>query len=283
MSEIERIRKMAADGTITEQEAAELIAVLDDIDRTESDIDAAGTAADAASSGESPPDMSRASTDVTAKPTADRAAARWNPPRDVTWLAIEMIAGDIEVDVDGSLSEPVAQGPDGMRLEATDDGFVLRFARGRGFLDGLLNNIQREPVLVRVPEGFGVDLRVKAGDVDIRGVPYLRGKLVAGDVSARGVRAIDLSMSAGDLDVELDASEGDSRIAMTAGDLHVKLAPASDVEVEGRVSIGDASVPKGFELASKGLGKSYRGTLGQGRAKLEIVQSTGDSKVSVAS
>lgn len=283
MSEIDRIRKMAADGTITQQEAAELIAVLDDIDRTESDIDATGMAADAASSGGSPPDMSRASTDVTSKPAADRAAARWTSPRDVTWLAIEMLAGDIEVDVDDSLSEPSFEGPEGVRLEPTDGGFVLRFEKGRKFLEGLLNNVQRDPVRVRVPKGFGVDLRVKAGDVDIRDVPYLRGKILAGDVSARGVRAIDLTMSAGDLDIALAASEGESRIAMTVGDVHVKLDPSSDVVVEGRISIGDASVPAGFEITSKGIGKSYRGTLGQGRAKLEIVQSTGDSKVSVAS
>lgn len=286
MTEIERIRQMAADGTITREEADELIAVLEDIDRTERAVGAVGSAADRASSNAEPeaaepPDLSRARVEA-AQPTRTEPEASLATPADARWLTIDTLAGDIDVRVDPSLDAPVAEGPDGLRLEAVDDDFVLRVER-EGFLDGFLKGKVDIDIDVRIPEGFGVDLRMKAGDVDLRGVPFLRGQLLAGDVSAKGLRAVDLSMSAGDLELELAATEGENRVSMKAGDLHVRLDPGSDVAVEGRVSIGDVSVPDGFQVTSKGLGKTFRGTLGRGAAKLQIHQSAGDTKVSVRS
>ena len=296
VTEIERIRKMAADGTITEEEAAELIAVIEDIDRTEAEVGAVGAAADRAGTGQDepasepaasqrrasePPDLSRARVDVT-QPTRTPAEVELATPADARWLTIDTLAGDIEVDVDASLDVPEADGPEGMRLEPVDGDWVLSIER-EGFLDRLLNATRDGDLRVRIPAGMGVDLRVKAGDIDLRGVPFLRGQVLAGDVSATGLRAVDFTLSAGDLDLELAADDGDNRIAMKAGDLHVRLDPASDVSIEGRVSIGDVHVPKGFDVRSKGIGKTFRGTLGAGTAKLQISQSTGDTKVSVNS
>ena len=296
VTEIERIRKMAADGTITQEEAAELIAVIEDIDRTEAEVGAVGAAADEAGRGEGvpasassnpqdrgsqPPDLSRARVDA-AQPTRTPAQADLATPADVRWLTIDTLAGDIEVDVDASLDAPEADGPDGMRLEAVDDDWVLSIERD-GFLERLLNARMDADLRIRIPAGMGVDLQVKAGDIDLRGVPFLRGHVLAGDVSASGLRGIDFTLSAGDLDLELAADEGDNRISMKAGDLRVNLDPASDVSIEGHVSIGDANIPEGFQVQSKGLGKTYSGTLGDGTAQLHIRQSTGDTKVSVNS
>ena len=279
MTEIERIRKMAADGTITQQEADELIAVIEDIDQTEAEVGAVGVAADRAGTNRTAPDLSRARVEA-AQPTKTAPRVSLGVPATTRWLTIDTLAGDIDVDVDASLDAPVAEGPEGLSLEPVGDDWVLRIER-EGFLERLMNSQRDGDLQVRVPAGFGVDLQVKAGDIELRGVPYLRGHVLAGDVLAEGLQAVDFTLSAGDLEIGLTANDGQNRISMKAGDLHVRLEPGSDVAIEGRVSIGDADVPKSFDVSSKGLGKTFEGVVGQGTAKLDIRQSAGDTKVSV--
>lgn len=317
MSEIDRIRTMAADGTITDREAEKLIALLADIDQTEEQVDAVAAAAQAAGSGgAAPPDMSRARVEATApdsrsrpapdRPTEDagvrttdepageqaRAPASVNAatgpstsgmrtPEGFRWFKIATLAGDLDVRVDASLDAPEVDGPEGISVRETGQGYELDVDRGSSFFDRLMSGRFDRHIDIRLPENIGVDLRIKAGDVELRGVPYLKGHILAGDVDARGLRGVDLSMSAGDLDLWLTLTEGEHRVNMTAGDVHVRLDPASDVNVEGRVSIGDASMPAEFSSKRSGIGESFSGTIGNGTARLSITQSTGDAKVSV--
>lgn len=290
MTEIERIQSMVASGTITEDEADRLIALLRDIDRTEQRVGAVGAEADATGSAEAaPPDMSRARTETTAPgpapgPAPDPAAAsnaKLRTPDGFRWFKIATLAGDIDVTVDGSLAVPEVDGPEGISVQETRDGYELRLERTGSFLDRLLSGRVNMTIAIRLPENMGVDLRLKAGDVELKDVPYVKGHILAGDVDARGLRGIDLNMSAGDLDLSLLLTEGEHRVNMTAGDMHVRLHPASQVEVAGRVSIGDARVPDGFDVSRSGVGESFSGTIGSGAARLQISQSTGDTRVSV--
>jgi DUF4097 and DUF4098 domain-containing protein YvlB len=291
MNEIERIQSMVASGTITEDEADRLIALLRDIDRTEQNVGAVAAEAEATGAAESaPPDMSRARADTTAAdpsgvagaaPDTGSHGARLRTPEGFRWFKIATLAGDIDVTVDGSLAAPEVDGPEGISVRETADGYELRLERAGSFLDRLLSGRVNMTISIRLPENMGVDLRLKAGDVELRDVPYVKGHILAGDVDARGLRGIDLNMSAGDLDLSLLLTEGEHRVNMTAGDMHVRLDPASQVTVDGRVNIGDARVPEGFDVSRSGVGESFAGTIGNGAARLQISQSTGDTRVSV--
>ena len=324
MSEIERIRKMASDGTITSEEADRLIALLQDIDQTESQVDAVASEAATASrsSTTSPPDMSRARTEPAgaadtandpahreggeaaakaAEKAAERAAAssgaaggrvdagedaatdtgRLPTPDGFRWFRIPTLAGDFDIRVDESLEAPRVEGPEGFVVKESHEGWKLVAKEGSSFLDRLISGQLGRDFDIRLPAYTGVDLQIKAGDVDMRGVPFLKGQILAGDVSARDLRGIDLRMSAGDLDIWVTPTEGEHRIEMTAGDVDVRLGSGSDVRVEGRVNIGDASMPDEFHLKRSGLGESFSGTVGGGTARLVISQSTGDAQVRV--
>lgn len=294
MSEIERIRKMAAEGTITQEEADKLIALLQDIDQTEAQVDRVASEAAAASAPAvaAPPDMSRARTepagatqqapvDFGGAAEAGGTRASRGAPEGLRWLRLPTLAGDFDIRVDETLDMPTVRGPEGLAVKEDADGWVLDFKQSGSFLDRLLSGNLGRDFDILLPENTGIDLQVKAGDVDMRGVPYLKGHILAGDVSARDLKGIDLTMSAGDLDVWLTPAEGRHRVAMTAGDLHIRLGKGSDVSVEGRVSIGDASVPNGFQSNRSGLGETFSGTVGGGVARLDITQSTGDARVSL--
>ena len=346
VSEIERIRKMANEGTITDEEADRLIALLQDIDHTEAQVDAVASEAATASppSEPTPPDMSRAraapagaddaapsaptgaapagdgsadaerdggdraharaeakAAEKAAEKRAETAAARaaaagagtfsgsdaaTDPgrlpiPDGLRWFRIPTLAGDFDIRVDESLEAPRVEGPEGFTVKESHEGWKLVSKEGSSFFDRLLSGQLGRDFDIRLPAYTGVDLQIKAGDVDMRGVPFLKGQILAGDVSARDLKGIDLRMSAGDLDIWVTPTEGEHRIEMTAGDVDVRLGSGSDVRVEGRVNIGDASMPDEFQLKRSGLGESFSGTVGGGTARLVISQSTGDAQVRV--
>lgn len=195
------------------------------------------------------------------------------------WARIQMFAGALEVGVDPDLDAPQATSDEGT-FEVTSDGDGWRIEQparnGDGWIERLMDGMKRTRVRVRIPVGVGVDLDVKAGDVRLRDVPALRGRLMAGDLDAEGLRAVDVSLNAGDLDLRLDPEPGRHRVRMTAGDAEIRLPSGADVTVTGRVSVGDASAPPPFETRRSGIADRLSGTLGEGRARLEIELTTGD-------
>jgi hypothetical protein len=130
---------------------------------------------------------------------------------------------------------------------------------------------------VRVPEGYGVEIYQKAGDLNIKNVPYVMGHVLAGDVDLVNVAGIDLEMSAGDLDASLCLSEGEHRINMLAGDVDIELLKGSHCRVHGDVSIGDVDIDVPYERHQRFLGYSFDTVVGNAaQAQLEIKLKTGD-------
>lgn len=233
--------------------------------------------------GQVPSDARSARATGTRAPATDVGACA---PEGTRWLRVQLVASDLKVRSDPELVEPaVSGGDDRVKLERTDEGYVLSLADPAARSDWslpFLSHLWHTDLDVRLPEGMGVDLRMTAGEADLRGVPYLRGKLTAGDVSAKGLLGIDFSTAAGDVDVELTPDRGQHRIQASAGDVEVVLMAGSDVEVAGSVSIGDASVSgTGMTNERRGLGRHLRGTVGQGTAQLTLKLTTGDLSLSV--
>lgn len=200
------------------------------------------------------------------------------------WARIELFAGALDVSVDDGLDAPRAESEEGP-LEVSRDGEGWRIAqpsrKGDSWIERLVDGTKRMRVRIALPAGVGVHLDVKAGDVNLRDVPALRGRLLAGDLDARGLRAVDVALNAGDLDLRFDPEPGEHRVQMTAGDAEIRLPKHAGVTVRGRVSVGDASAPAPFETKRSGVSERVSGTLGDGRASLSVELVTGDLDLKV--
>jgi hypothetical protein len=196
-------------------------------------------------------------------------------PAGTRWLRIELPAGDLDVRADDVDAPTLDDDEDGrVHLEATVDG-------ARMFTDperGILGRYTPADARVRVPRAWGIDLDVKAGDLDVRDVPFVAGRILAGDVEVRGARGLDLTCLAGDVTIAVAPTEGRHRLVVRAGDLSVRLLRGSDVVVDGRVSVGDASA-RGLERERRGLGAVVHGRIGAGQAQLSIELGAGDLEI----
>lgn len=260
MTDADRIRALRDEGRIDEAQAERLLRALDDI--------AAEQGPTAAPAVDTPADAGRA-TDTS--PDVDR------------WARIDLFACTLEVHVDAALDAPVAEAVRGeVRVESHDGGWrVVQPTRPDGtWLDRLVDGVQQTRVNLRLPARTGIDLDVKAGDVELDGVPALRGRLMAGDLDARGLRAVDVAVNAGDVELELDPAPGLHRVRLSVGDLDVTLPDGADVRVEGHVQVGDAEASPPFATERSGMvAERIEGVMGEGRATLRIDVGTGDLKV----
>lgn len=316
MTDADRIRALRDEGRIDDAQAERLLQALGDIAAEQGAAPSGATATPPADTPiDTPADAARAADAGTGAAVAATGASVPPPPpappappeaegpigareRDVAdddpratdtspdvdrWARIDLFACALEVRVDAALDVPVAEAVRGeVRVESHDGGWrVLQPTRPDGnWLDRLVDGVQQTRVTLRLPERTGIDLDVKAGDVELDGVPALRGRLMAGDLDARGLRAVDLAVNAGDVELELDPAPGLHWIRLSVGDLDVRLPDDADVRVEGHVSIGDAEASAPFATERSGMvAERVEGVMGEGRATLRIDVGTGDLKV----
>lgn len=232
---------------------------------------------------------------ATAAPSGAQAAHRSAPaadaglPAGTKWVRVELVAGDLDVGVDPQLTEPRAESDTGeAALERTDYGYRVSIGRGEGsFLRGLegplagllISKGRPGDLKLTLPAGYGVDLAMTTGDVDLDGVPFLRGTLSAGDLDAHGLEGIDFSSMAGDVSVSLRPTSGRHRIVNTAGELKVTLLPGSDVAVHGDVSIGEAKAGPEFQTGRRMMSGTVSGAIGAGTARLDLKVTAGSIKL----
>lgn len=230
-----------------------------------------GGAAAAGGAGDAPADGAPAGAAV--EPPAGPAAIA---PEGTRWLAVDVPAGDVEL-IAADVAAPELDPADtdaAVRLEPNDAG-------ARVWLDGersVWGRLKPVDVRVRVPRAWGVDLDVKAGDLDVRGVAYVRGRVLAGDVQVREAQGLDLECLAGDLSVSLRPTAGSHRLTARAGDVSVRFLPGSDATVSARVAMGEASA-RGLTRERRGLGAVVSGRLGSGAARVAIELGAGDLEV----
>jgi hypothetical protein len=312
MSDRERIQALVAEGKITQEEADNLLAALADVDGVAAEMDAfeAAVAAEHASAApETPPSSTpgggeRAS-GTAAAPTpresaSPAASASQALPGNLRWVHVKVMAGDLDIRSDPSIGEPVISGSGTVNVAREGEDFVVSARRRHevrkearregldGVLDGVIEGISDfvsgvvnsvGDLDIRVPAGYGVVVHSKAGDVDVRGVPFVKAHMLAGDLDLRDVGGVDLSMTAGDVDAELRLTEGEHRVKVSAGDVDIRLLEGSSVTVEGRVSMGDLDAQAPFAASRSGVRGQVSGRLGDGTARLELWVSAGDLDV----
>lgn len=307
MNDIERVRALRDAGQITPEEAERLIGVLTELDETPDTVsveeasrpapsvapaatppDSGSTVADhirssareAADAAREAADAARDAASQARQPAADAATSKDAAPIDLApagtrWCAVELTAAELSV-VAADVDEPVVQGDDEQKLRVTktDDG--VRVYSERGWSIG--HWVGRTPSLhvhVQLPRAWGLALDLKAGDADVAGVAYVRGRMLAGDLSVRDAESVDLSKAAGDLSVAFRPTQGRHRISAKAGDVDVRFLPGSDASVEASVSMGDLHAP-GFEVDDRMVGAQARGRVGAGNALVEVRLTAGD-------
>ena len=301
MDDRERIEALAADGRITREEADRLLGVLDDIDHAEQQLGGVDAEVRGPEVDPLPPEAAEQQSPLPREPrapavpptqgatqtrdgTGPGAEKSSHVPKDIQWLEVDLLAGDVDIEVDGTASSPSAlsRGSEQIELERTETGYRLSGfgQKGDNFIERLVGGFTRGDTRVTLPSGWGLRLSMKAGDISIKGpLRYLAGHLLAGDLDVDEVHGVDLNVSAGDIDLGLKIRDGKHRLHAVAGDINVRLLAGSDARVSGRVNIGDLSVPRGWTSRSKGIGSTFEHTLGQGRAEISLDLGTGDLNI----
>jgi hypothetical protein len=197
-------------------------------------------------------------------------------PAGTRWLRVEVMAGDIRIQ-GGDVDAPeLASSDDDVVLEPDGDDWRLHVVRGHSSWFG---QWPRRTIRATVPRDVAVRLDVKAGDVRVRDVRAVRGRMVAGDLRLDEVRGVDIHKSAGDVDARLLLTEGRHRIDARAGDIDVTLLQGSSAQVDGSVTMGDVSGGAGFERTRSGMGGRVSGRVGDGEASLRVHLSAGDLEI----
>lgn len=305
MDELERVAQMVADGRITAEEGDRLIAVLRSVQATSEELDeTTAHLEDAVPAEPAPPLPPLPAAPPRAPlpplgPTAavPEAAALGSPPMQARtsgnaaadddfaapgtkWVRVDLLAGNLTVNVDPTLTAPAGRsGSSDLSFEATSYGYRLVSSGPQGIFGGVLGKFRTGDFTVSLPVGFGVELAKTAGDIELRGVPYLRGTLSAGDLDAFGLKGVDFTALAGDVYVSLTLTEGRHRVDTKVGDIEAVLLPGSNATVKAEVSVGQISAEAPFKTERRTVGQRTEGAVGTGTAALDLRVMAGSIEV----
>ena len=290
MSEQDRVRALLDEGKISQEEAADLLDVLGDEEETgigtaSEDAASEGANSEGATQSEGEREDIEVTEDGAEKAVADPppplpppAPAPPDAPDTLRWVRVFMLAGNLEVWVDEGLEHPVTEGE--VKLTQEGQNYVVRQTSKVDFLNNLMNS--QRIVELTLPVGYGVDLDMKGGNVDLHDVPFLKGKMMAGNVDAQVLGGIQLNMRAGNLDASLRLTEGKHRLDLKAGNGELRFLPGSSVTVSGEVKVGGVETRGGAFVFERAItGGKLHGAVGAGRASLEISQTAGNLELAV--
>jgi len=282
MTERERIQALLDEGRISEAEAQLLFEVLED----EPEVHAVLSATHSEAAPPEPPLPPQPETPQPPTPPRELQPSEEKVKRgEMPWVKVEMFAGNLELEVDPSLSAPVFEGNAELRQQGQNYEVRQHWRKSSGLLENTLSALfEAKRLDLRIPEGYGVDLNMKAGNAEIRGVPWLRGRMVAGNLNVWEAGGIALDMKAGNLDVSLRLTEGQHSLDLKAGGGRIQFLPGSDVQITGEVKAGNfESRSPAFQYQRDYIGGTFHGKLGSGRATFAIQQKAGNLELEALS
>lgn len=280
MNERERIQSLLHAGKITEDEARLLLDALETEDELEGLEGQLGP-----NPGQPQPDPKYAQTAASDPKYAEAASADSGYAEAVNrgpryakadtgngymsglrWVKVHMLAGNIEASVDPSLQTPqLTRGNADMRSVGQDVELDVQAVRS-DFLGGLLGGIKAGDIELKLPKGWGLEVDGKAGEVDVKDVACLRGRVLAGNVELERVHGLDLSVRAGNVEGSLLLTEGQHHLKVSMGNAELKLLEGSNVKVTPHVSLGNVS-------------PHHPPVMGEGRALLDVTVSMGNVEI----
>jgi hypothetical protein len=175
-------------------------------------------------------------------------------PPNLRWIHIDSWAGDADISSDAALREP-----------QVNNGNLQRHDDGTWKLSSLTDDLS-----LKIPTDYGVILSVKAGDVTVSDVPFIKGRVFAGDFTARNIGGVDVFVAAGDVNASLLVKEGQHHLSAAAGSLSLKFLKGSNVKYQGS---------NGFGFGH--FGKHMNGIIGEGKATMTIRTLVADADVVV--
>jgi len=201
------------------------------------------------------------------------------------WVHIQTSVTNLTVEQDPNINEPTLSTRQGdLALRATEDGWLIEQpgAAEKSILDRFVAGIQRSKANLKIPAGVGLHAEINFGDIDTYNVPAIKGRIHAGDLDIHGAQAVNLRVNAGDVEIEIDPTPGEHRIDVSVGELNLTLPEHANVNLEGRVSVGDVSTRPPFEeRGSGGLSKRVEGTHGKPDARLRASVGTGELSIRI--
>ncbi|PZA06706.1 MULTISPECIES: hypothetical protein [unclassified Meiothermus] len=228
MDERERIEALRREGKINDEEAQMLLEALEAADQLEGEVQSSAE----------PKGVEYGSLEGQAG-----AGGGWAyPSQERRWVKVNMLAGQLEVRVDPSLQEPRVWGKASVRQVGQDLVVEPQPVQG-DFLGGVLKNFRAGELDVRLPPGWGLELDGKAGDIEIEGVAFVRGRLLAGDIELREVGGLDLDVKAGNIEGSALLREGSHRLRIEMGNAQVRLLPGSSLKLKAGVGLGNLETP----------------------------------------
>ena len=274
-----RVQALLASGRITEDEAEILFAALDEEVQTPPTSESTlPVSRDSLQAVPLPPEP--AQTPPPRPPEPLRNPRVNDAAQQTQWVKLSGFCGDLSVEADASLSSPVVTGK--ATLERTPEGdYLIRTPpQAKGESNWLTKLHQAAgDVRVRLPTDMGLDLRIAAGDGEVRGVKTVKGSFTGGDFELSEAETLDLTVTAGDVTLKLRPRTGEQRLRATSGDVDVTFLAGSSVTVSGSATCGDLSLPKNFMRSGGFVGGNFEGTLGAGEARLELRLTAGDVTV----
>jgi hypothetical protein len=254
MNERQRIEALFQSGKITRDEADLLLSALEEGSRAEEYA-------------------YKAMDDNLGKPQATHQPA-YQPngyPQGLRWARIRLLAGELEAKLDPSLQTPiVSEGQAEIRQNGQDIEIIPQMVKS-SFLGGLLSGMPVGSLEIRLPPGWGLDLDSKAGNVEVEGIDFLKGRIAAGNVDLERVKGLDLETSAGNIEGSLLLTEGQHRLRVSMGNVDVDLLEGSSVRLQAGVSMGNMDTKGNFQPGTA--------TVGSGNANFDVAVRMGNLEV----
>jgi hypothetical protein len=187
-------------------------------------------------------------------------------PNDVRWIRVNVLSGDVDIAVNPHVKTLQVEAEEGANIQQDDDG-------------NWTVTLKNDDLSLEIPEGYGVMLEVKSGDVSAQ-VPVIRGSVMSGDVSLEDVEALDLTVMSGDVDATLKLNKGKHRLEVSSGDVSLNLQTGSSVSYQGSVFSGDVEInyPEG-DFSQENT--SFEGKVGEGSAQLLLEVQSGDIDIEI--
>jgi hypothetical protein len=187
-------------------------------------------------------------------------------PKDIRWIRVNVLSGDVDIHVNPKIETLQVETEEGANVQKDEDG-------------NWAVTLRNDDLSLEIPNGFGVMLEVKSGDVNAH-VPVIRGSVMSGDVSLEDVESLNLTVMSGDVDAELKLTKGKHKLQVSSGDVSLSLLEGSSVSYQGSVYSGDVSIsyPEGdFNREDT----SFEGKIGEGAAQFLLEVQSGDVNIEI--
>jgi hypothetical protein len=181
-------------------------------------------------------------------------------PNDLRWIRVNVLSGDVDIAVNPKVKTLQVEAEEGADVQQDEDG-------------NWTVTLKNDDLNLEIPEGFGVMLEVKSGDVNAH-VPVVRGSVMSGDVSLEDVESLNLVVMSGDVRATLKLKKGKHDLRVSSGDVFLEFQEDASVSYQSSVYSGDVyiSYPEG-DFNSENT--SFEGKIGEGAAQFSLEVQSG--------